>query len=403
MSLFVEDLIEFVAGYGQWIFSAPQIKLKTPFEEKFIHSVASQLQNGNGLTEKQAQLACRILASIEVDLVNYLGPGKVDLIKPQYRLPIRTINLVKKVVVDNSVNPSILKVYFPYNEALVGKIKEFKKNKRGFIAEWNMDNKCWHFLLTEDAIRFINTSIVPEGFEADDEFKDYAQQIADIERDVEQLTPLLTLVDGKPVFKNTHPTIPQPEDDNIIKALFLARKYGITIDDPIIEHADYQFASPVARALLKTYNHIWVDKREHGIETFKEVIDYAKPLLVVIPGGNEHEYIQSWHKLLNHRGITNEEISVMFRLPNEGKGDFNTYVRDNHLNNELTENTKVVFISVKVPKPIIKANIKFDAIINLGYYMNTHYSLETLLRSVPTLIFYTDQEPKITNHYYGYR
>jgi hypothetical protein len=105
--------------------------------------------------------------------------------------------------------------------------------------------------------------------------------------------------------------------------------------------------------------------------------------------------------MLKKCGIDDHEMSVMFRLPNEGKGDFNVYVKDNNLNNEITGNTKVVFVSVKIPKPLVKTNVKFNAIINLGFHLNTHYTMETLIKSSPTLIFFTDTEPKVNR--YGYR
>lgn len=402
--MYIEDLVTRIACYGKWIFD-PSIKLGSPFEEKFINSVAQQLDNGNGFTEKQAMLAVRIVKTVEHELIKEFGAGKWDLDDPVFKMPIRTISQSKHVTVDYKSTPPRINVYFPYNETLVAGIKEYKKNKLGFVADWSPEDKCWAFALGEENICFIQRNLIPVGFTADEDFKELVGQITAIELEMENHVPMLSLKDGRPQFVNVFKTVPQPADDNVIKSLFLARKYGITTtDDNITEHPSFQYANPVTKTLLNTYNHIWVDKRLHGIEQFADVVDYAQPLLIVVPGGNEYEHVKNWHGFLKLRGIKDDEISVMFRLPNEGKGDFNIYVRDHKLNNELTENTKVVFISVKVPKPLIKTNIKFDAIINLGYYMNTHYSLETLLRSVATLIFYTDQEPKINKYpTYGYR
>ena len=399
--MFIEDLIDLVTGYNSWVYTK-QIKLSSPFENKFMESVSHQISNGNGLTEKQAGLVVKILKAVEPELIAQAGAKKWDLDSPQFKLPIRTINQQRSVSINNNENPSRIVVFFPYDEVIVNAIKEYKRTRNGFTADWNPDQKCWVFSLIEDNIRYINKNIVPLGFTVDDEFKNFVEQLEFIENNLESFVPMLSLQDGQPKFLNTHKSVPQPNDNNLVKALFLARKYGITAtDDNIVNHPDFINSQPVTKTLMNSTNHIWVDKRKHGVEQFNDVVDYAQPLLIVIPGGHEHEHISSWNIFLNSRGITNQEISVMFRLPNEGKGDFNLYVRDNKLNNEITENTKVVFISVKVPKPLIKTNIKFDAIINLGYYMNTHYSLETLVRSAGTLIFYTDQEPKIPK--YGHR
>jgi hypothetical protein len=396
--MYIEELIQRVAGTGVYLFKN-SIPLSNSFESNFINSVANQLDQGNGLTEKQASLALRILAKVETQLILELGGKSWDFNQPQYQRPFRNLSNIKTVTVDHSQNPGNIKVRFPYDEKLVQLIKEYRSTQRPALADWHMDEKAWVFALTEGNISWISANLMDYGFEFDEISKDYAGQVKNIEENLENFIPLVTLENNKLKFINTHPSVPQPTNDNIVESLFLAKKYGINVwSDEIVNFLQETITNPVTKTVIRSStdtNALWVDKRIHQIEMFDDVVNYNDKILFVVPSGSEHQCIESWHKFLNSQGITNEQISVMFRLPNENRGDFNIYVKDNNLNNEVNENTKAVFVSMKIPKPLIKTNVKFDVIINLGYYMNTHFSMDVMLASTPSLLFYTDTTPKI--------
>jgi hypothetical protein len=395
--MFIEDLIT-QANY-HIIFGNNSL---TQFEINFLSSVSSHVINGDGLTEKQAGLALRVLSKIEKELEISIGKKSWDLNFPQYRRPFRQLfqNKIIKVFhkgVDANQTPHIA-VAFAYDEKIIKKIKDFKLEKVPSRADWNHETKTWNFSLVEECISWINSNLIPLGFEADDEFKQYVADIENIEANLENLIPMLVLDDGIPKLKNTHPSVPQPKDTDVVGALYHAKKYGISITDEnidtIINGENFNLITKAVMLCPELPNVIWIDRAKHPLESFNEVVDHAKPLLFVIPGGSEYEHLSSWHQFLKSRGFSDSEMSVMFRLPNEGKGNFNIYVKENNLNNEVTENTKAVFVSVKIPKPLVKTNLKFNAIINLGYHFNTHYTMDTMLTSSHTLIFYTDTEPK---------
>jgi hypothetical protein len=402
--MYIEDLILRTAANGQWVWEPP-FKLSTSFEDNFIQSVSNQIDRGEALTEKQANLALKLLHKVEPDLIKYFKTKTWDLNHPSFKKPFRALSPVLSVETDRSTVPAKIIVRFPYMENLVKLIKEYKNTKGYGTAEWSPEVKAWLFSLTEANIKFINDTVVPEGFKTDDEFKEYVAQIEKIENNLENIIPMVVLEDGQVRFKNTHPSIPQPKTDDVIKACLLAKKYGINVfDEKLDAIINDKNTSLVTRAVLEHSNKIeplWISRELVPISEFKDIVEHAQPMLFVIPGGSEHEHLSNWHIFLKSQGIEDKDISVMFRLPNEGKGDFNIYVKENNLNNEITETTKAVFVSVKIPKPLVKANIKFNAIINLGYNFNTHYTMDTMLHSSHTLIFYTDTQPKIKR--YGYR
>ena len=89
--------------------------------------------------------------------------------------------------------------------------------------------------------------------------------------------------------------------------------------------------------------------------------------------------------------ISEKDISVMFRLSSDTGSMFNDLVKQEGLNNPISENTKIVFISQKMPKPLIKSDIEFKLVLNLGSLSGVHYSISTYLDSRPDVIRYTDK------------
>ena len=81
----------------------------------------------------------------------------------------------------------------------------------------------------------------------------------------------------------------------------------------------------------------------------------------------------------------------MFRLSSDTGSMFNDLVKQEGLNNPIGENTKIVFISQKVPKPLIKANLDFKIIVNLGSLSGVHYSLSSFLTDRMDVIRYTNK------------
>jgi hypothetical protein len=114
---------------------------------------------------------------------------------------------------------------------------------------------------------------------------------------------------------------------------------------------------------------------DQGIFALKTMLQHCKPCLVIIPGGSEEEKITRIYNVLQGCGIEDKNMSVLFRLPNETGKKFNDFVKNQGLNGPISDETKIVFVSTKLPKPLIKSGIKFNGIINMGYAM-AHYTLK---------------------------
>jgi hypothetical protein len=195
---------------------------------------------------------------------------------------------------------------------------------------------------------------------------------------------------NKPILKNCHRTCPALEATDILESVFEARLRGVSIWDEEIDNYIENKVDPITRDFLKTSpdTKFLVNSDNHSMSAMSTIIKNLAPTIVVIPGGDELSKLAESVNFFHECGISNNQMSVMFRLDSENGKEFNCFVKDNQYNAPITEDTKVVFVSGKLPKPVVKSGIKFNSVINMGY-MNVHYTMQQYLDKHANLVYYT--------------
>ena len=400
--MYIEELIQFVTGSGPWLF-----KHNTFFEGKaatILASFADQIAYGtNQLTEKQGLLALRVLNSHRDQIRSKLPTVDDALDNPQWKKPFRVISQQKRISIlrhpIEGYSGPIIGVEFPYNDQLVDMMRKHNSDMHPlYKGTWNGDHKKWLYNLTEKNIEWVGITFLSQGFQADDEFVNLYKDVNNVFNDIEKHLPMIIQTDTGFKITNCHKNIPQPTTTNLIEALFWAREYGVTIWDDAIETRLQKEADPVIRLILslpRTANkHPWVDSAIHNVDVFTDLLTYGGPALVVVPGGSELTMVRQWAEFAQRLGISKEDMSVMFRLPND-HSDFNQYVKEQELNGLVTDTTRIVFVSTKITKPLIKSGIKFNTVINLGYYNYMHFTISTVVDNARNLVYYSTKAPTI--------
>lgn len=405
--MYVEDLVERLVGYGKFLFE-PNIIPSVGWEYNFATSVANQISNGSSLTEKQATMAVRILKKYKKELEAYFGKS-IDLDNPVYRNPFRSLIEEKTIKIETHNGVKKIAVRFPYNAELIKNLQEYVSNAdwksirwnttlKQYVAGWDHEVRAWLFTLKEENIIWVSNNLLSKGFTADEEFNEYLANILTVVDNVYDYAPCLIKEEGQFKYKNVSSRVPAPEGTNLIDILFKAKNVGVTAwSDEVDAELKSLYVSQVTSAFLNTKKALFVNSTSHDISVFKDILKYAGPVLIIIPGGSEVEHTMKWHKLAQDCLIDNADMSVMFRMPNESHGKFNQYIKDNQLNNEIHDNTKVVFVSTKIPKPLVKSGIKFKTVINLGYYRDLHFSMSVVLNSTTNVCYYNNKQPHGVN------
>lgn len=367
-----------------------------PYDENLVNSFHDQISRGSGLTEKQAAVALKILSRQQEKLSQIIGKDIGDFIaNPTFRLGKRTVSNTKKIsVIDHSDFGRALKVEFPYNEELVGKIRQ--RRNAFHMAQWDKEEKAWLFSLDERSIAFLEEIGAKNDFALDEEFASYVSQVEEIKNNFEKYVPMVSIKEGTPIFANIPDFVPQPNTKDPLEALFLARKAGIqTWDDTVDNVLQRNGIDPLVKKFLDSSPEVDFEilLEDYSIFGIKDIIRFLRPCVFVIPGGSEMEKIETSLELLKSAGVTESEISVLFRLPKETGEKFNNFVKDKHLNNPVTDTTQAVFISSKVPKTIIEPKIKFNSVVNFNFY-SVHYTIREFLKNHHNVMHVLDKKPQ---------
>ena len=382
----IEDLIILLATRTQM----------NPFDSKTVWSFYDQISRGLGFTEKQSVLALKILQRHADKLTAILSRDiEPFLANPTFKLTKRTLNSAKKIsVVSHPDFIKALKVEFPFNENLVERIRKERINL--VHAAWDADEKAWIFALNERSIQFLVPFVTNDEFAADEEFAGYVQQVLKIQENLEDYIPAISY-DGKTVkFVNVSDNLPQPQTDNVLDAMFLARKSGIhTWDEGVDKYlADANIEKVVIDFLNENPgSNFTVNLEENTIFSISEIVKHMTPCMFVIPGGIEIEKLKSSLDFLRSLGMLSNEMSVMFRLPKETGEKFNIFVKDEKLNNPISDQTRVVFISTKVPKTVIESKIKFNCVVNFSLH-SVHYTIRDFVKNHHNVIHVLDKKPQ---------
>jgi hypothetical protein len=368
-------------------------KIQLPsWDQQLMLSLSHQCSQGSALTEKQDTLARRILGKNKTSLSNFLQKDiSVFLDKPTYRSPLRKISLSKKISIStDDVFGKVARVLFPFNEDYVNVIRKHKNEGTLNHASWNADQKLWIFSLTETNIKFLMEFSEKYEFDVDEEFKDYAAQTNKILVDFEKYVPTLVIEDNIPKLKNINKNMPDLQTTDILEAIFESRKRGIFVWDDNIVNFIENLSNHTTKEFLKSKTDamMQIDPEKADFSSLSEVIKFMTPSLFVIPGGDELEKLSQSIEFLKYSGINNDEISVMFRLASDTHVNFNNFVKNNGLNSPITEKTKVVVVSGKLPKPVIKSKIKFHSVVNLGF-TNAHYTMKDYVKNQENIVFYS--------------
>ena len=388
-TMYIEALIDRIANNGRHIFDLPLSIFKA--DATISYSLSDQIQRGNGFTEKQRALAIRLVTKYADILSTDLKYDvHIDIQNPQFMYPIRKLSESKTVRIKDIANiGKRILVQFPYSESLVEVFKRYKKiNTLVDDVAWDSEERAWVFGFNESNVVFLIKTLTDE-FTFDSELLEIANEIKLIEEQLDAYVPMVVFDDGKFFYKNTVDKIPQPSSNNLISVLLDARRYGVQCWDESIDLAlRSDEINPVSRSFINNTNGSPLIVKDRDLSAIDELISFSKNVLFVIPGGSELEHLHTVTNFLKSKNITEEQISIMFRLDSSSGKICNEFIKDNKLNSPLSEETRFICVSGKIPKPLIESNKKFDLVVHFGTN-SAHYTLRNYIKNHHNVISMT--------------
>ncbi len=277
---YVEEYLEVLNGdrdpatgkiYGLFDSTQPIVSLAR-YDIQVLASMSAATQSGRALTDRQAELAVKIITKYRKQLEK-LGIDITPIENPQFRLGVRTIDRRRLLYIKNDH----VVVKFPYETKLIDDLRDLAKLSQGKWA-FNSDSKAWQLAITETNVIAANGFALNHQFEIADEFKIYLKSITDCEQ---------TPYEIKLVNTNTGLTI-QNASNTLIEAInnycgfdssnldLLVDNsaiYGYTIDESILEKISTKYTPRICNLMQSQEFKFNPDA---NYDVYKDVIQYAE-------------------------------------------------------------------------------------------------------------------------------
>jgi len=200
---YVEDYLEVIAGKrdpvsrlmisGLLFASFDPIINLARYDNNFLDNVTDATLNGTPLTDRQAELAVKLINKYQRQLASK-GIG-VDTVAPQYRKSLRIISRAKTAEVVDGV----IHLKFPYDVSMIEQVRNVSKESQGSI-KFDRDSRVWHLALTEYNINWACEFGKAFNFHISDQLLGYMQDIMQCEQ--QGYSMRLTIVDNNLVIEN---------------------------------------------------------------------------------------------------------------------------------------------------------------------------------------------------------
>jgi len=361
----VEDAIEILAGVRPRI-----INIRIDYNEKnLIKSIGRQVSNGLALTDRQLELSLKKIKKYQSNLEKNNIDVNTLLVTKALRLPLREIDRSQMIFIStDDENKKVISVKGVRAKSFQEKWPKIQEKLVGTITE--------HGTVKEFPMNEINISVIVSEFQDSDfviepQLLTIFKEIEKIQENPEKFVPYVDLEDDQVVIRNANKhcvdyvetKIPENVKSNFLSYIDKLKKCGIYHkNSKILEKIGKNAPNELTKNILvNSSTRFRISPELYPVSTLIEVIENLDqwPILVLVDDDHKAlEQVTSIFSALSGK-IANSEITVFFRIDNGQKNynEFNQMVKDNHLNNYIGPDTKVVFIAKnKIPKPLLKAD-----------------------------------------------
>jgi len=351
--LYLEDLILCLAGVAPIDEDLDLPKLAGS-DVSLIHSFAKQIIRNLGFTDKQNELAQRKVTDYQ-DYFSFLS--NLAEIKNKNRIPIRSIDRSRWIkIIENSKGDYEIAVRFTFQKKLISAIEEIRSTLQDRGA-YDKETKVHCFEYSERSLFVIVNAFKNNHFELDPLVEEIYNKLDTLNPD--DVVPGVYNYEIKNLHQNGTKAIleelGEPSKDNILLYKDRSFKYGLTVvnnfDNIDKDSLPFKIASRKSPNVRINSDKVQLDSLILALEDLNRF-----PVLIVLPVEGCYDLLVEMQEFIRNL-IPNKQVSVLFRLDNNGEGlHFNDYIREQKINNKLDKSTKIVYcLDNKLPKPMLNS------------------------------------------------
>ena len=240
---YIEDYLEIIAGYREtsgvtptsfvFVEYKPIVNLAR-YDVKILESMAWSTFTGTALTERQGELAVKLVLKYAKQLAQKdidVGPAEF----PNWRHTLRRMDYSRRLYVEEDQ----LYLRFPYENQLIEDIRKFSKDSQGSIT-WHKLQKVWQIALTEYNLSWMHTWATLQGFEIADDVTKLLNTIKQVEQTSYAVE--LYINDTKLAIRNAESSLIDYietnlggfELDNLLRLVDKSAVLGYTLSEDIV-------------------------------------------------------------------------------------------------------------------------------------------------------------------------
>ncbi len=234
---YVEDYLEYLGGYEVGLtalitpHSVNRISLAR-YDIAIVNSMASTTVFGTALTDKQAELAVKLILKYRRQFAK-MGIDVAPMETPVFRLAPRKMDRTKAVWLDGDH----IVVKFPYDNDLIKELQNFREASQG-RAWYDRDKKLWNLAITEYNVNWIVPWAQAKAFDLDHQVQELLVKVLECEQQLYEIK-LVQQANGYAIT-NASTSLNEYIElrggfgrDNLVKLIDLAGLCGYDIDDEI--------------------------------------------------------------------------------------------------------------------------------------------------------------------------
>lgn len=351
-------------------------------DRSILFSMASQLKKPLALTEKQANLAIKILDENKhlyerIDELNSL------LANPLYKYTFRNIDSSRRIYL---LSEDKIAVKFPFDNSLNKLLDKIPGRKNYDIVA-----RAHVYKLNEINIEFIMNIFKDRGFDIDSNIEQWYREIEKIKSSPVSYVPSVSINETVSIVNcNSYAGdyFNKNKTGILIEDLFLAKSMSLHFNSQVHDLIQSLDISEVTKKYLTNDKHsiTVATYPKNDIAMLLQEIN-AYPILIL--ADDDDIKFTAWVAAFIQYGVNQSEMSVLFR--SDKNTTFNEYIKNQQLNNLVDETTKVVFIKNKMPKILYKLDFKPKVVIsNSTFYV--HYTSQKMVDSHPAVMYYTEKQ-----------
>jgi len=292
------------------------------YDVNFLDSVTDSTLGGSALTDRQAELAVRIIQKYQRQLVQK-GIDTSPLLSPQYRNSLRYIDRTRRCYIDREQ----LVVRFPYDSAMIQQLRDLLQSRQG-AAKFDKSRKEWIIAPSEYNINFVVAWAQAHSFDIDPELHKLMDEILLMEKQEYLIQLRHTDSDDleithaeQSLLDHIHRLGMRLTWDHVLGLVDLAPVLGYTVHEDVIRRLESSIGSDV---LVFALNRFYELSGDHA--QLHRVLRYARlvnRLPVVVFDSSANSSIDAYRQLLEP-----EDESRLLVLGNHAIDDWSSVQAD---------------------------------------------------------------------------